>query len=204
MFKFPFGTREELVFILKKYKLLTPRVEKALNQAEKSHVKQKRDNGRPYLTEHIYPMAISAAEKYHDEDFAKNLIITCLLHDVVEDDVTIQPTWVMDNFGKEIFEAVMAVTKNKSDNRERENQEEFFEIHRRFLKRLKKASFIAKITKLEDRLNNVRSIEKINNIPKYLRYTEETKNLFIPFAKEEGLEEYAILFEKELKRVANS
>lgn len=59
---------------------------------------------------------------------------------------------------------------------------------------------VAQIAKLEDRLNNISCIEKIDK-PRLARYVQETKESYIPFATLINQPMYADLLNKQIERI---
>ena len=101
-----------LVNLMKLSEEKRKRVMKALEFAEEAHKGQKRKNGKPYI---IHPIRIAnkLIEKGEDEE----VIISALLHDVVEDtEKTIEE--IEKEFGKEVAEIVNVLTKKKDENKE--------------------------------------------------------------------------------------
>jgi len=79
---------------------------KALEFITRKHQGQKRRNGNPYI---IHPIRVS------QEVFSENEKIVALLHDVIEDtNTTIEE--VEKLFGKEVSEAVEAITHRKGES----------------------------------------------------------------------------------------
>jgi len=84
---------------------------KALNYAMIKHIKQKRDGGEPYI---IHP--IQTAEILMTITDDEKLIAAGYLHDVIEDcEVTYEE--LKKEFGKDVADLVMEVTKEKPDKK---------------------------------------------------------------------------------------
>jgi len=175
MYKTPFSTKDEIIKTLKKAGFYKGKIKLAINQAIKSHTGQKRDNGNPYLEEHIYPIINSVLSKYKNKPFLKDLLLTCILHDVIEDDKNISTKKLANIFGNKIVSYVLYLTKTPAQNVHRLPQEQKAKINKKILEKLKSAPPIVQIIKLEDRLNNISCIKAIDNKPKYIRYVKETK-----------------------------
>lgn len=199
-FQPPYITKDELIGSLDAIGLYTPRVERALEYAERAHKEQKRDFGFPYLEEHIYPITASILQRYANDPELEEIVITGLLHDVLEDDPNASAEEMKKDFGELTLANVQLVTKKPEENLSTIPNEQKIEINVKMLKALEHAPRVAQIIKLEDRLNNLASFEKQSG-PKYVRYVQETKNYFIPFA-EAHLPMYAPLFQEQVNRLA--
>ena len=195
-FKPPCVSRDELENQLQQSHILSQQIQLALQYAERAHKDQKRDQGNPYLEEHIYPIAVGIANRHQGDPDLENMVTLGILHDVLEDDPNVLPQDIERDFGKDMVADLFLVTKRPEDNTSKLSQEETRAINANMLLKLERGSRRARIVKMEDRLNNLSSFESADR-PKYQRYIEETRNLFIPFAKE-FVPEYKVLFEQRL------
>ncbi|MFH1173905.1 MAG: HD domain-containing protein [archaeon] len=134
--------------------LLTPLVEKALQQAKRSHEHHKRDSGASYLEEHIYPVTSSVLEHYTGEHKDK-VVATALLHDVLEDD----PHLDREQFAKDfapVISWVEALTKPAWKDAQGTTMEEKKHVaFSAYLKQLNAAPQEVKLIKCLDLLNNI-------------------------------------------------
>ena len=203
MWSQPYFTKEETIRSLLENGLFTKKIELAFNQAIKSHAGQKRDSGKSYLEEHIFPIVVSVLQKYKTELFAEDLLLTCILHDVIEDDETVSIEALTNIFGEKIISYVLYLTKSPFENAHGLPQTEKVRINRAVLERLKEAPQLVQIAKLEDRLNNITSIESISN-PKFVRYVQETKESYLPFAQYTKQPLYFDLLNIQIKRLLSS
>jgi (p)ppGpp synthase/HD superfamily hydrolase len=197
-FKPPFVSKETLLEKLASLDLLTDKIKEALKYADAAHKNQKRDQGNAYLEEHIYPIAMGIIERYQNDPDLENIVILGILHDVLEDDPNVVHQDIEDDFGKDMLADLLLVTKKPQENTSKLSQEEKRAVNVSMLNNLKSASRKAQIVKLEDRLNNLSSFEKADT-PKYQRYVEEVRALFIPFA-DQTMPSYVNLFEEQLSR----
>ena len=95
---------------------------RALNYATKMHEGQKRESGEPYIT---HPIAV--ANILIDLGLDYSAVSAALLHDCVED-TTATDEDIKRNFGTEIAELVLGVTKLKKlsfKSKEEEQAENF-------------------------------------------------------------------------------
>lgn len=181
----PYLTEEKLLAKLKSRNIkISPLFKKAFDQARKTHQNQKRDNGQPYLEEHIYPMVSDLADSYTDQTCPENLLIGALLHDVLEDDEDISDRKFIDQFGEEIYQIIKPVTKDKKDNSSDLTESQKTEINRKMIDRLAHSHQFTKLIKLADRMNNLLS-ESPKKL-KFNRYVLEAEEFFLPFAKKES------------------
>ncbi|HEX3568825.1 MAG TPA: HD domain-containing protein [Candidatus Saccharimonadales bacterium] len=176
--------------------LTSPLMDRAIVQVELSHRNQLRDNGNPYLTEHIYPVAYEVIKSYGDLSAPKIVVISALLHDCIEDDPGFTYETCRAKFGKRIADIVQALTKNEKENAVSNNQEEKTQLNRIYMRRLLSGPSEALIVKLADRFCNLATVQTIKstNPGKYNRYIQETRVLFLPLA-----EQYSTYFYDQLR-----
>lgn len=200
MWSYPYITKEEVEMLLGESGLMTKKIGLAILQAVKSHTGQKRDSGMPYLEEHIFPIVVSVLQKYKKEEFVEDLLLTCILHDVIEDDENVSIKELTSVFGEKIISYVLYLTKTPVENAHGKTQEEKAKINRAVLERLKNAPQLVQIAKLEDRLSNISCIKAIDK-PKFVRYVDETKESYISFAKIVNQPLYVHLLNEQVERL---
>lgn len=129
--------------------------------AEKHKGQTRKSTGRPY-TEHLFRVAGNfAAHKYATDTG----VIVALLHDTLEDTKTTSAELVT-NFGIDVANEVLVLTKPKDDRPRKVRNAEYFE-------RLASASQEICIIKMIDRLDNLN--ESQNMPPGFIeRYCAET------------------------------
>ena len=151
---------------------------KAYNFAKDAHADQKRLSGEPYF---IHPCAV--ADILVDMGLDAATISAALLHDTIEDtDVTDED--IRREFGAEILELVLGVTKLdkiKFESREQEEAENFRKI---FVAMAKDIRVI--IIKLADRLHNMRSLAFLSD-ERQIKMATETLDIFTPLAGRLGI-----------------
>lgn len=126
-------------------------LEKALEFATKAHRNQKRKVfGEPYI---VHPIAVSKILK--EAGFREEVVISALLHDVVEDtNVTIEE--IKANFGEEVTRLVASHTENKKWSwRQRK-------VHT--IETVKNSSLEVKALIAADKLDNLQSVVAGYNI----------------------------------------
>lgn len=162
---------------LAEHGFLVPDVQRALAQAALSHSEQRRDNGGPYLDDHVYSVAADLLD-YYDGGGAvgdpRETIITALLHDTVEDDPQFSLQKCKAEFGERIGEMVWRLSK--IPNEEIAYEDKLGDVS---------APHAVRLVKSADRLNNLRS--SIDRLPedaaKMQRYIGESKKIYIPLAE---------------------
>lgn len=141
---------------------MTNKLKQAIELATKAHEGQTDKGGQPYI---LHPLAVM--EELREQGYSENVLITAVLHDVVEDtEVTLQD--IQSQFGATIADAVQSVTRQK------------YETYREFIHRAKLNS-IGRIVKMADLKHNS-SPERVASLPEYMksivdRYTRAIKIL---------------------------
>lgn len=198
-------TKKSLLKILKKNSLEENEIiTKSLEIAENAHEGQKRDDGSDYLEAHIYPLAESIIKRYSNKPNFIFLLSTIILHDVLENsDTKISELQYM--VGDDVADMVLKLTKTPEENAHELPQMTKMLMNKRYIDRVRQSSQEIVVLKLEDRIENLVSTSKkaIELRPeKYRRYTLETRELFIPLAKQinNGIDYEGMLI-KEIKRI---
>ncbi len=172
---------EELINKVKSYnKFLNPEtLNKAYEFALKAHVKQKRDEGAPYI---IHPVAV--ADILSDLKLDSATIATGLLHDTIEDTHTTYNT-IKEEFGQEVADLVEGVTKiSEFENQAGENSKA--ENFRKLILATSKDIRVL-LVKIADRLHNMRTIKFVKNKNKQIRKAKETMEIYAPLADRMGM-----------------
>lgn len=153
-------------------------VERAFYFAKSAHTGQKRASGEEYFT---HPCAV--AKILMDLGMDYNTVAASFLHDVLED-TPVSESDIKNEFGEEILELVLGVTKlDKIEfkSREEEQAENFKKI---FVSMAKDIRVI--IIKLADRLHNMRSLNYLSQ-ERQLRMAHETLDIYAPLAGRLGI-----------------
>jgi (p)ppGpp synthase/HD superfamily hydrolase len=198
--KLPRITEDQLISSLKEKDLFTDLIHRAIVQAKRSHLTQKRDNGNPYLEEHIYPVAfdlIGYLESENKSLQAEYLIAGAILHDSIEDDPSFTPEICRKEFSDEIYDIIAPVTKSIEDNKSDLTQEEKFNINKKYVNNLEDKSLYSKLIKLSDKYNNFSSMFPLKGTERFDRYIKEVEEIYLPFSKEVS----SYYYEKFLKRL---
>ena len=183
----PHITKKAIVEELKKNNLMSPLIRKAIKQVIKTHSKQKRDNGSPYIEQHLYPVVHEIIQYYKDEKpkeiISKEIIAGALLHDVLEDDKKLNDNKFISLFGPEVYSIVKTLTKPPHDGYTPNTVMSL--INNMVWENVKKSDEKIIIIKLADRTNNMESFFGLDNIntPKVHRYIEEVTKEYLPYTK---------------------
>ena len=158
----------------------------AYKYAHKSHGKQLRNSGEPYI---IHPLNV--AYILADIGLDDSTICAALLHDVIED-TSITEEDLRKDFGDEIADMVAGVTKlsNMAFTSVEEQQAE--DYRKMFLAMGKDIRVI--LIKLADRLHNMRTLKYLKR-DRQIANAKETMELYAPLANRLGL--YSLKWELE-------
>ena len=152
--------------------------ERAYDYAKKAHANQKRASGEEYFT---HPCAVASI--LIDLGLDAPTIAAAFLHDVIED-TPVSVGDVRQEFGDEVLELVLGVTKLEKiefTSQEEEQAENFRKI---FVAMAKDIRVI--IIKLADRLHNMRSLNFLSK-ERQQRLARETLDIFAPLAGRLGI-----------------
>ena len=151
---------------------------RAYDFAKKAHASQKRASGEEYF---IHPCTV--AQILIDLGLDAATVAAALLHDVIED-TPVSEGDIDKEFGKEVLELVVGVTKLDKihfNSKEEEQAENFRKI---FVAMAKDIRVI--IIKLADRLHNMRSLNFLS-IERQQRMAKETLDIYAPLAHRLGI-----------------
>lgn len=151
---------------------------KAYYFAKKAHENQKRASGEEYI---IHPIAV--ASTLVDLGLDSATVAAAFLHDVIED-TPVSEKDIKSEFGDEVLELVVGVTKLEKiefTSREEEQAENFRKI---FVAMAKDIRVI--IIKLADRLHNMRSLNFLSK-ERQERMARETLDIYAPIAGRLGI-----------------
>ncbi len=151
---------------------------KAYDFAKKAHANQKRASGEDYF---IHPCTV--AQILIDLGLDSATVAAAFLHDVIED-TPVSEGDIRKEFGEEVLELVVGVTKLDKihfNSKEEEQAENFRKI---FVAMAKDIRVI--IIKLADRLHNMRSLNFLSK-ERQLRMARETLEIFAPLAHRLGI-----------------
>ena len=151
---------------------------KAYDFAKKAHENQKRASGEDYF---IHPCFV--AKILVDLGLDASTIAAAFLHDVIED-TPVSEGDIKKEFGEEVLELVLGVTKLEKiefNSKEEEQAENFRKL---FVAMAKDIRVI--IIKLADRLHNMRSLNFLS-VERQQRMARETLEVYAPIASRLGI-----------------
>lgn len=149
------------------------RVEAAFRFAEAAHTSQFRDEGTPFI-EHPVRVARILWEELGSRDV--DMIVAALNHDVLEDCDWLDESVLAGALGERATELVKAVTKPQVPDDQKAARD------RAYLDSLRTISSDARLLKLADRIDNLRSVVHSGDDAKAGRYLEVSRDEFIPLA----------------------
>jgi GTP diphosphokinase / guanosine-3',5'-bis(diphosphate) 3'-diphosphatase len=153
-------------------------LEKVFAFSKNAHKDQKRESGADYFT-HCYWVARILA------DYKLDLPTICagLLHDVLED-TSVTPEGLEKEFGKEITDLVLGVTKIEKFDFSSHDEQTAENWRKMLLATAKDIRVI--LVKLADRLDNMRTVSYLPQ-KRQAQFAAETLNLFAPLAQRLGM-----------------
>ncbi len=181
---------EELLFSL----VDTPNIRKALQFAKEAHKEQFRKSGEPYI---IHPILVATLTAYINNQ--EEVVISALLHDVVEDtDYTLED--IKNLFNEEVANLVDGLTKideirshslipSDSDEKLAKSALTFRKILLASIKDIR-----VLVIKLCDRLHNMMTLDSLPP-HKQKRIAEETLVVYTPIAHRLGISKVKNLLE---------
>ena len=150
----------------------------AYNFGKAAHKGQKRKSGEPYFIHCVAVATILA-----DWGMDKNMVISGLLHDTIED-TNISKDDIINRYGEDVLHLVESVTNLSGiqfNSRNHKKAENFMKMFISFANDIR-----AIIIKLADRLHNLRTISYLTKI-KQRRLALESKEIFAPLAHRIGM-----------------
>ncbi len=154
------------------------RVLEAYDFASQAHIKQMRKSGEPYI---LHPIAVATIVG-RDLELGPNLVITALLHDVVEDTPhTIDE--IRNQFGDDVATLVNVLTKKRPRRGTHDSGQ--IDNFRRILESVRN-DVRALLVKLADRLHNMRTLDSMTP-DKQMKIAGETDYFYAPLANRLGL-----------------
>ncbi len=170
---------DELLKSIAKYPVSEQEVlSKAFYYAKKAHEGQKRASGEEYFT---HPVAV--AQILIDLGMDYHSVAASFLHDVIED-TPVSEGDIKEEFGEEILELVVGVTKLDKIEFKSQEEEQAENFKKIFVSMAKDIRVI--IIKLADRLHNMRSLNFLSH-ERQLRMARETLDIYAPLAGRLGI-----------------
>lgn len=170
---------DEILKSIAKYPVSEQEVlSKAFYYAKKAHEGQKRASGEEYFT---HPVAVAQILIDLGMDF--HSVAASFLHDVIED-TPVSEGDIKEEFGEEILELVLGVTKLDKIEFKSQEEEQAENFKKIFVSMAKDIRVI--IIKLADRLHNMRSLNFLSH-ERQLRMARETLDIYAPLAGRLGI-----------------
>ncbi len=149
------------------------RIECAYRFAAHAHDGQTRDEGTPFI-EHPVRVALVLWQELGSRDV--DLLVAALLHDTIEDSPEVDDALVASAFGERVARLVLDVTKEPVPAAQRAARD------RAYIDRLRTLDADARLLKLADRIDNLRSVVGSGDRDKALRYLTVSRAEFVPLA----------------------
>lgn len=161
------------------------RIRNAINQVIHSQDSQRADDGNLQIEQHILPVTCEVMQYLRIRGkLDPEIVATALLHDVLEDDRSIDEEDFRERFGLRIYNNVKMLTKldwrnlpGETDVKKKAHRDEIYFME------LEKAPREVLIVKLADRLNNVSRLGSSPEKGKKDRYVRETIEHYLPLAE---------------------
>ena len=151
---------------------------KAYDFAMKAHENQKRASGEEYF---IHPCFVAGI--LMDLGLDSATVAAAFLHDVIED-TPVSEGDIKKEFGEEILELVLGVTKLEKIEFTSKEEEQAENFRKLFVAMAKDIRVI--IIKLADRLHNMRSLNFLS-VERQQRMARETREVYAPLAGRLGI-----------------
>lgn len=149
------------------------RVQQTYQFAAAAHAGQERDEGTPFIE---HPLRVAEILWFELGRREPDLILAALTHDILEDCPEIDAPLLEEIIGTRALAWVKAVTKPPAQGADRPVRDRTYLDHLPHLPRE------ARLLKLADRIDNVRSVVKSPDRAKARRYLSVTRAEFIPLA----------------------
>ena len=150
---------------------------RAFSVAFNLHAGLSRSNNRndPYIN-HCLRVSLILSEEICCRDI--NTLCAALLHDVFEKtrDPSYDSTRLLKDFGDNISEIIVTLSRNSPEDRKIEYIPHYFE-------KIASSPKITRYVMLADRLDNARFLRTVSQREKAYRYKEETEKYVIPIAQ---------------------
>ena len=169
-------------------------VDEAFEIAREVHGKSTRDDGAPYLDEHIFPVSryvaayLSARPGAEPGDVLVGTVVA-LLHDSLEDCVSGTDDDVRRRiraaYGQEVLAAVEILTKRPKEHYSGLSPEEAKSRREgEYMAAIRDAPYVVRLVKVFDRINNLECIHASPVPGKAHDYAEETRQYHLPLASQ--------------------
>jgi hypothetical protein len=182
----PFCSEEDFISRLEQDGFMNDLVTRALSHAKDFYAGRKRDSGRPFLNEHIFPVTLGVVDhlKRSEKTLEEQIVSATILHDALEEDPEskranpyeveqiIQRDIKDPHVYKFIYHQTKITAKGNSD------------VNGIYMSKLERSNENSQVISVVERMNNLYcSICNAKKLPKKLRmYDEVTRRDFLPIA----------------------
>ncbi len=133
---------------------LTPKIQKAINEASEKHEGQLRKaDGLPYI---VHPFAVAWILSNYTDD--EDIIAAGLLHDTLEDVAGYRFDDIKKDFGDRVANIVKEVSEDKDPNIKTNEKATWKDRKTKYLKHLQVASREAMLVSAADKIHNLSSL----------------------------------------------
>ncbi len=195
----PHCTIDQLMQVLKNANIDDEMVQKAVERAKVSHRHDYRDDGQPYLTQHVFPLTQEVYNYFAGTEDVKTAVVVTLLHDVPEKDHYYDQKRLEADFGKEIADLVMFLVKPVKNTQIR-TQKDRHDEQVEFMQKIRESPLLCQVIKVLDRNNNLACTDVSRDPLKYERFVQDTIELYLPLAQKID-KTLATAMEKETARI---
>ena len=173
----------------------------ALDQVLVSQGSQLADDGSLQIEQHIFPVALEVIRFLMDVKMLEpEIVATALLHDVLEDDRSLDESVFRAKFGSRVYSNVKLLTKQDWESLPGGTDSEKKKLRDKiYYEKLAGAPYEVIIVKLADRLNNISRLDSSPEVGKMERYFQETVDYYLPLAEKHSKYFYRKLVD-ELKK----
>jgi len=180
-------------------------INEAINQVLQSQGSLKADDGILQIEQHIFPVALEIILYLRELGKVEpEIVATALLHDVLEDDRSIDERSFRERFGLRVYNNVKLLTKLNYENLPGETEAEKKEVRDRiYFEKLEDAPEEVILVKLADRLNNVARLSTSSKEGKRERYVKETVEHYLPLAEKHS-QYFYVKIQNELNRITKN
>ncbi|HOJ15910.1 MAG TPA: bifunctional (p)ppGpp synthetase/guanosine-3',5'-bis(diphosphate) 3'-pyrophosphohydrolase [Caldisericia bacterium] len=167
-------------------KEIMSKIDYAFVFAREAHKDQYRSSGEPFI---LHPLNVAKILAEHHA--SADIIITALLHDVVED-TGIGLEEIKEKFGEDISELVKLLTGLKSINFSSEEEGQAENLRKLLLAMASDVRVV--LIKIADRVHNMRTLNYLSP-ERQLKIAQETMDIYVPIVHRLGM--YAFKWELE-------
>ena len=179
-------TIEDALKQLESLQTITPKIVKAIEDAQRFHEGQLRKSGIPYV---VHPICVACIVAHYGGDEA--MVCAALLHDIVEDTLC-EIDYIHESYGEEVGAFVDALTKiveirNEELTSDTSNEKlvaQALSFRKMLIASIQDARVL--VIKISDRMHNMLTLDALSTA-KQIRIAEETLVVYAPIAHRLGM-----------------